>query len=104
MQQQRKGHKNGVDILMHLPKGQTSDWNPYSQIRTQPRQSVCIALIVSKRVLFFGFPLLLKSNYSRRDFRGLFGKCEIISLCICLLGFPLIFSANLIITFYTTKY
>ena len=44
-------------------------------------------MFVVKRKPFLGFPLLLKSNYSKQDFRGLFGKCEIISLCICGSGF-----------------
>ena len=37
MAMQREGHKNGVDILMHLPKGQVWKRNPYSHIRMQPR-------------------------------------------------------------------
>ena len=40
----RKGHKNGVATLMHLPEGQTSDWNPYNLTRMHHTKGVCIAI------------------------------------------------------------
>ena len=38
MAMQRKGHKNGVATLMHLPKGQTSELEPLLTYKNAPRQ------------------------------------------------------------------
>ena len=59
MQQQRKGHKNGVDTLMHLPKGQTSDWNPCPHIRMLHAKA-CASLNSGQGVPLLGlFPCFL---------------------------------------------
>ena len=80
------GHKKGVDILMRLPKGQTSELEPPPTYKNIPRLSVNIAPCVGRSTVW-AIPLLLISNYSKTDFRGLFGKREIISYCICGSGF-----------------
>jgi hypothetical protein len=69
--QEWQGHNNGVVTLMHLTMGQTSDWNPSQHIRMRHAFSVCIAFCWQDNHL--RFPLAFKSNYSKQDFRGLFG-------------------------------
>ena len=70
------GHKKGVDTLMRLPKGQTSELEPPPTYKNIPRLSVNIATCVGRSTVW-AIPLLLISNYSKTDFRGLFGKREI---------------------------
>ena len=76
---QGKDTKMAWPLLCTYLRGRPRNWNPYLTIRMLPRLGVCIAVMSDKEMPIFGFPLLLKSNYSKTDFRGLFGKCEIIS-------------------------
>ena len=64
-------------LLCTLPKGQTSELEPLPQYKnaSTPKREHSNTFVVGS--LFWSFPLLLKSNYSKIDFRGLFGKREI---------------------------
>lgn len=69
-------------------RGRPENGTPDNFIRMLPRQNAVHSFSLSENYLLQVFrPLLLKSNYSRIGFSGLFGKCEIISLCISGPGF-----------------
>ena len=74
-------------LLCTYLRGRPRNWNPFWRIRMLPRQYVVHSFIARIGCLSSAFPSALKSNYSKRDFRGLFGKCEIKSLCNCGSGF-----------------
>jgi len=72
------GTRMAWSLLCTYLRGEPRNLEPLSTYKNAPRQKRVHSYIVDREATF-GFPLLLKSNYSKRSFLGCFGKCEIIS-------------------------
>ena len=82
--QYKEAQKNGVTILMHL-RGRPRIGTP-SPLKNASRQNVSIAYWGDTGLPSSGY-LCHSIEHSKSDFRGLFCKCEINSLCIVVRDF-----------------